>query len=328
MTNRRNFTTGCTALALMSAAGLLPRLAVAQSADVARILVGFPAGGGSDTIARRLAERLKGVLAPTVLVDNKPGAGGQLSVTTLKNSAPDGATMLLTPPGPITLNQFTFKSLPYQPGDVVPVSTVSNFVFAYAVGPAVPESVRNLKDYLAWARANPALATFGSPASGATPHLVGNMLAKGAGLDLTHVPYRGDAPGIQDLMGGQVPAYSTTLGSFMPFMKSGRVRLLAVSGASRNPIAPEVPTYREQGFPIDNVEWTGLFVPKGTPPAVVQRIASAVQAVVAQPDFAKFLADLGMTPQSSTPEAFAELVRAETEYWRTEIKRLGFTAQS
>lgn len=328
MTNRRNFTTGCTTLALLSAAGLLPRLAAAQPADVVRILVGFPAGGGSDTIARRLAERLKGTLAPNVIVENKPGAGGQLSVTTLKNSAPDGTTMLLTVPGPITLNQFTFKSLPYQPDDVVPVSTISNFVFAFGVGPAVPDSVRNLKDYLAWARANPGQATFGSPASGATPHLIGSMLAKEAGMELTHVPYRGDAPGIQDLMGGQVPAYSTTLGSFMPFMKSGRVRLLAVSGTSRNPIAPEVPTYSEQGFSIHNVEWTGIFVPKGTPPAVMQRIASALQAVVAQQDFAKFLADLGMTPQSSTPAVFSERVRAETEFWRTEIKRLGFTAQS
>jgi tripartite-type tricarboxylate transporter receptor subunit TctC len=325
MTTRRHFTT---TLALMSGGGLLPRLARAQSADTVRILVGFPAGGGSDTIARRLAERLQGTLAPTVIVENKPGAGGQISVTTLKNSAPDGTTLLLTVPGPITLSQFTFKSLPYQPDDTVPVSMVSTFAFAFVVGPAVPESVRSLKDYLAWARANPRQAVFGSPAAGATPHLVGSMLAKAAGVELTHVPYRGDAPGIQDLLGGQVPAFSSTLGSFLPHMTSNKLRILAVSGTSRNPIAPDLPTYREQGFPIDNIEWTGIFVPKGTAPATVQRIARAVQAVVANPDFAKFLADLGMTPQSSTPEAFVERVHAETEFWRVEIKRLGFTAQS
>lgn len=328
MTSRRNFTTRCTTLAIAGAAGLLPRLVSAQSAGTVRILVGFPAGGGSDNIARRLAERLQGALAPTVIVENKPGAGGQLAVTTLVNSPPDGTTLLLMVPGPITLNQFTFKSLPYRPDDTIPVSMVSTFAFAFAVGPAVPESVRNLKDYVAWVRANPLKASFGSPAAGATPHLIGSMLANESGVELIHVPYRGDAPGIQDLMGGQVPAFSTTLGSFLPFMKGDKVRLLAVSGPTRSAIAPNVPTYREQGFPIDNIEWTGIFLPKGTPSSVVQRVARAVQAVVAQPDFAKFLADYGMTPQSSTPEAFAERVRAETEQWRVDIKRIGFTAQS
>lgn len=325
MTNRRRFTT---TLALMSAAGALPSLARAQSTDTVRILVGFPAGGGSDNIARRLAERLQGSLAPTVIVENRAGAGGQIAVSALKNSAPDGATLLLTVPGPITLAQFTFKSLPYRPEDTVPVAMVSTFAFALAVGPAVPESVRTLKDYLTWARSSKANAVFGSPAAGATPHLVGMLLSKASGVELTHVPYRGDAPGIQDLLGGQVPAYLSTLGSFMPHMKSNRLRLLAVSGPSRNPIAPDVPTWREQGFAIDNIEWTGVFVPKGTPPATVQRVASAVQAVVAHPDFAKFLAELGMTPRTSTPQAFAEQVRAETEQWRIDIKRIGFSAES
>lgn len=328
MIHRRHFTIRCTTLALMSAAGVLPRLAAAQPADTVRILVGFPPGGGSDTIARRLAERLQGTLAPTVIVENKPGAGGQLSVSTLKNSAPDGTTLLLTVPGPITLSQFTYKSLPYRPDDTVPVSMVSTFAFAFAVGPAVPESVRTLKDFVAWARANPKQALFGSPAAGATPHLIGMMLAKASDVELTHVPYRGDSPGIQDLLGGQVAAFSSTLGSFMPHLKGNRLRLLAVSGPARNPVAPDVPTYREQGFPIDNIEWTGIFVPKGTPAAVVQRVASAVQAVVAQPEFGKFLADFGMTPQSSTPQAFAERVRSETEQWRVDIKRIGFTAES
>lgn len=325
MTNRRQFTT---TLALMTTAAGLPTLGRAQPADTVRILVGFPAGGGSDNIARRLAERLQGSLAPTVIVENRAGAGGQIAVSALKNSAPDGNTLMLTVPGPITVAQFTFKSLPYKPDDVVPVAMVSTFAFALAVGPAVPESVRNLKDYLAWANSNKANAVFGSPAAGATPHLVGMLLAKASGVELTHVPYRGDAPGIQDLLGGQVPAYLSTIGSFMPHMKGGRIRLLAISGVARNAVAPDVPTYREQGFAIDIIEWTGIFAPKGTPPAVLQRVANAVSAVVTQPDFARFLADLGMTPKTSTPQSFAEQVRAETEQWRTDIKRIGFTAES
>ena len=130
------------------------------------------------------------------------------------------------------------------------------------------------------------------------------------------------------LLGGQVAGYSTALGSYLPHLKGDRLRLLAVSSAARNAIVPDVPTYREEGFALDMVEWLGVFVPKGTPPAVVQRLASAVQAAVAHPEFSKGLADFGMTPRSSTPQAFAEQLRVETEQWRVEIKKLGFTAES
>lgn len=326
MTTRRQFNSRCATLALLGAT--LPRLATAQTSDLVRVIVGFPPGGSGDNLARRLAERLRGTYGSTVIVENKPGAGGQLAVSALKGAAPDGNTLLMTPPAPVTVYPFTYKALPYRPDDAQPVSPVANFSFGFAVGPAVPESVRTLKDFMDWARANPAKAMFGSPAAGSTPHLLGSMLAKTAGVELTHVAYRGDGPGLQDLMGGQVAGYSTVLGSYLPHLKGGRLRLLGVSSATRSPIVPDVPTYREQGIALDMVEWQGVFVPKGTPPDVVQRLASAVQAAVAHPEFSRGLADLGMTPRSSTPQAFAEQLRVETEMWRVEIKKLGFTAES
>src|SRR5690606_35425502 len=147
--------------------------------------------------------------------------------------------------------------------------------FAFAVGPAVPASVRTVPDFIAWARVNPGKANFGSPASGSTPHLVGSLLGQMAGVELTHVAYRGDGPGLQDLMGGQLSAYSTVLGSYMPYMKSDRLRLLAVSGTVRSSFALDLPTYREQGYSLEMTEWFGAFVPARTPAAVVQRAAAA-----------------------------------------------------
>ncbi len=328
MPSRRQFSSQIASLALLTAAGF-PRLAAAQQPETARLLVGFPPGGGTDIVARRLADKLRGTYAPTVIVENKPGAAMQIAVTTLKGSAPDGATLMLSPPVPFTIYPFTYKTLPYRPDDVLPVSLVCTFAFAIGVGPMVPDSVFTLKDFLDWARANPAKASFGSPAAGATPHLVGSLLSKMSGVELTHVAYKGDAPGLQDLMGGQVAAYSSTLAAYLPQLKAGRrVRVLAVSGATRDPLAPELPTYAEQGYPINLREWFGIFAPKGTPPATVQRAASAVQAAVAQPDFVKGLADMGFGAQSSTPQELAERMRAETEEWRDYIKKIGFSVES
>jgi tripartite-type tricarboxylate transporter receptor subunit TctC len=246
----------------------------------------------------------------------------------MKTAAPDGRTLLLSPPAPFTVYPFTYRTLPYQPDDVMPVSPVCSFSFGFAVGPAVPDRVRTLKDFLAWAKAHPDQAMFGSPAAGSTPHLLGSIMARAAGVALTHVPYRGDGPGLQDLMGGQVAGYSTVLGSYLPHLKGGRLRLLGVSSEQRSVAAPEVPTYREQGIALDMTEWWGVFAPKGTPAALVEKLAAAVKAAAAHPDFAKALADIAMTPRTLAPQAFAEQLRAETDMWRAEIKKLGFTADT
>lgn len=326
MTTRRQFTSRAAALALLSTS--LPRLATAQTSDVVKVLIGFPPGGSGDIVGRRLAERLRSDMGVSFIIDNKPGAGGQIAVSALKTAAPDGTTLLLSPPAPFTVYPFTYKSLPYRPDDAVPVSPVCNFSFGFAVGPSVPESVQNLKDFMVWAKAHPEKAMFGSPAAGSTPHLLGVMLAKAAGIEMTHIAYRGDGPGLQDLMGGQVAGYSTVLASYLPHLKSGRMRLLGVSSAQRSPIAPDVPTYREQGIALDMTEWWGIFAPKGTQQAVIDKLAAAVKTAVAHPEFAKALTEFAMTPRSLTPKAFAEQLRTETDMWRVEIKKIGFTADS
>lgn len=331
MTTRRQFAIQLGSLgtwATLGTTALSPSAQAQAMPDLARLMVGFPPGGSTDNVARRLAEKLRGQYAQNVIVDNKPGAGMQIAVSALKDAAPDGNTLLLSPPSPFSIYPHTYRKLPYATEDVQAVSMVCTFPFALAVGPAVPESVRTLPEFVTWLKANPSKGSFGSPAPGSTPHLVGSLLGQLAGVEFTHVGYRGDGPGLQDLMGGQVTAYSTVLGSYLPYMKSGRLRLLAVSGTERSAFVPDLPTYREQGYALEMTEWFGIFAPAKTPAATVLRAAEAVRKAVAQPDFARGLAEFGMTARSSTSREMAERVRSETELWRGHVKRIGFSADS
>lgn len=327
MSTRRDFVKQSTALAAL-AAGLSPQ-ARAQNLQMARIICGFPAGGTSDAMSRRLADKLRGNYATNVVVENKPGAGGQIGVTTVKDSAPDGSTMLLTPSSMLSLYPYVYKSLPYKPlEDVQPASLACYFNHAFGVGPAVPQSVKTLKDFIAWAKANPEKANYGSPGAGSMPHLIGALMNKFTGVELKHVPYRGSAPGIQDLLGGQISAMSSPVGDYLPYVKSGRLRVLAISGTGRSPFLPDVSTYRQQGFPISVREWYGVFLPGKASPDVVRRAAAYLQPALAQPDLVSSMAQVGLEVQSSTPDRLGELLRADVEEWRRLIKQIGFTPES
>lgn len=326
MFNRRQFlATGGTA----AAAFAWPGLAWSQSIDVARIFVGFPAGGTTDAVSRRLADKMRGGYAKTALVENKAGAGGRLAAEAVKSLPNDGSVLLLTPASIITLYPHIFSRLAYRSDEFTPVSTACIAVFGFGVGPMVPESVKSLKDYLAWAKANPDKATFGSPGAGTPPHFLGALLSKGSGIELRHVPYRGSAPGVQDLLGGQVGAFSGPIGDFLPHLKSGKLRLLATSGPTRTPFAPEVPTYSEQGFKnIEFVEWYGVFLPGKASPEVVQHAAQAVKAAVTSPDVIEGLATLGLEASANTPEQLKKAVAAENAAWGPVVKTVGFTPES
>jgi tripartite-type tricarboxylate transporter receptor subunit TctC len=327
MSTRRDFVKQSTALAAL-AAGLSPQ-ARAQSLQMARIICGFPAGGTSDAMSRRLADKLRGNYATNVVVENKPGAGGQIGVTTLRDSPADGSTMLLTPSSMLSLYPYVYKSLPYKPlEDVQPASLACYFNHAFGVGPAVPQSVKTVKDFIAWAKANPEKANYGSPGAGSMPHLIGVMMGKFSGVDLKHIPYRGSAPGIQDLLGGQISSMSSPVGDYLPYVKSGRLRVLAISGTGRSPFLPEVATYRQQGFPISVREWYGVFLPGKAGPDVVRRAAAYLQPALAQPDLVSSMAQVGLEVQSSTPDRLGELLRADVEEWRRLIKQIGFTPES
>ena len=301
----------------------------AQTLDTARILSGFPPGGTVDVVARRVADKLRGTLAKVVLVENKPGAGGRLAVDELKRSAADGSSLLITPAAMVTLYPHLYPRLSYGIDDVTPVCGATSVVFGLGVGPAVPDSVRTLKDFLAWAKANPAKAAYGSPGAGSPPHYVGALLEKETGVELNHVPYRGTVPGIQDLLGGQVASFSGPIGDYLPHVKTGRLRVLATSGPTRTRFLPEVPTFTELGLKaLEQVEWYGFFLPGKAAPELVQRTATAIRAAMQAPDMADALAAFGLEIAATPTAQLAKAVRDEHAAWAPVVKRIGFTPES
>lgn len=320
MLNRRQL------IAASGVAGLgWPFLSSAQTLETTKILCGFPAGGTTDAVSRRVAEKLQGGYSKVALVENKPGAGGRLAVEELKRSPPDGSVMLLTPAAMVTLYPHIYSKLPYGIDDVTPVSTACHIVFGFGVGPAVPQSVKNLKDFLAWVKANPTQGNYGSPGAGSPPHLIGAMLAKQSGVDLRHVAYRGSAPGLQDLMGGQIASMSSPIGDYLPHLKAGKLRLLATSGKTRSRFAPDVATYEEQGFPqLTMSEWYGFFLPPKASPAVAERAAAAIRAAVTAPDVVDAFTQLGFDAAANTPAQLAKAVRDENAAWGPYVKAVGF----
>lgn len=327
MTNRRQFTQAIIGGAALAATGL-PLAALAQNRDVARILVGFPPGGTTDALARLVAEGLRGSYANNVIVENRPGAGGQIAITAVKDAAPDGNTLLLTPSSMLSIYPYTYDRLPYTVNDVAPVSVGCFLSHGFGVGPAVPNSVRSLQDFLAWARANPAQASFGSPGAGSMPHLAAALVGRKSNTALTHVPYRGSAPGIQDLLGGQISAMCSPVGDYLQHIQTGRLRLLATSGAERTPFTPNVPTFREQGLDLAMREWFGFFLPGTAPVDLRNRASAALQPVLGNPAFVQNLAERGMEAASSTPDQLAAWLQADSNMWRGIVREIGFKADS
>jgi tripartite-type tricarboxylate transporter receptor subunit TctC len=300
----------------------------AQGLDNARIIVGFPPGGTTDVMARKVADKLRGGYARTVIVDNRPGAGGQLGVTVLKESPADGSVMLLTPSSMLTIYPNTYRTLQYKLEDVAPVSLAMYTHHVLSVGPAVPDSVKSLKDFFAWTRANPDKAVYGSPGAGSMPHLIGVLIGKASGTELRHVGYRGSAPGIQDLLGGQIASFLGPVGDVLTHSKAGKVRVLGSSGKQRDVFLPDVPTMAEQGIAIGLREWYAFFMPAKTSAETVQRAASALEQAVKQSDVVEFGKQFGLEVQSSTPRALADLLKADAAEWSGLAKQTGFTADS
>ena len=310
-------------------AGLAAARVHAQGqAGLPRILVGFPAGGSADATARRLSEAWRGRLADQVLVDNKVGAGGRIAVGALKDAAPDGQTMLLSPASMFTIYQHAFRKLQYNPAtDVTPVSPVCEFAFGFGIGPKVPDTVKTVAQYLDWAKANPRESAYASPAAGAAPHFLGDMLSRASGVAMQHVPYRGAAPGLQDLMGGQIASAMETLGDFLPHMSSGRVRVLAVTSTSRSRFLPEVPTFTEQGFKtLVATETYGLFLPAKAQSALTDKLHELVRVALREKAMVDGLAKLGFEPVAKAPDEYARLLAAEREQWGPIVKASGFSS--
>ena len=306
--------------------------AFAQAATIEslKIVTGFAAGGTSDTLCRRLAVKLMPDFAKTAVVENRTGAGGQIAIQYVKDQPANGATMLQTPTSMLTIYPHIYKKLPYDPvADLTPVSLGCVFDFGFAIGPAVPANVKTLAEFLAWAKANPVGATFGSPAAGSTPHFVGALLGKTAGIELRHAAYRGTQPAMLDLLGGNVSAVSGPIGDITQHLPTGKVRILGVSGSKRSRFAPDVPTFTEQGLK-DMVfsEWFALFLPPKAAPDLVARLNAALKASLASKDVVDGLSTFGLEAMSCSPSELAELLRKDTAMWAPIVKQIGFTADT
>jgi tripartite-type tricarboxylate transporter receptor subunit TctC len=324
---RRSLTLAAAAGGLLAASGAR---AQALPFENTRIVVGFPPGGTSDTTSRRMGERLRGTWGRNVVVDNKAGAGGRIAVETLKTLPADGSSMLLTPASILMIYPHIYPKLSYNVfEDVVPVSMGCAFHHGLAVGPAVPESVRNVRELIAFFKANPDKANYGSPAAGSVPHFLGALLEKAAGFEIKHVAFRGSQAAVLDMMGGQVASVSAPVGEFLPHLKTGKLRILATSGTTRDKFAPAVPTYTEQGFgTISAREWFGFFMPKGSPDAVVQAVSSQIRAAAAHPDYVAGLEVMGLEAVGTTSAELGRILKADHDRWAPIVKQIGFTAES
>ena len=326
---RRQILQTTSASALIASLGQNVFAQATTNLETATIVTGFAAGGTSDTTCRRLATKLGGDYAKTVVVDNRTGAGGQIAVGYVKGRPADGSTILQTPTSILTIYPHIYKKLPYDPlVDLSPVTIACVFDFGFAVGPAVPLTIKTVPEFLAWAKTHPEGANFGSPAAGSTPHFIGALLGKSAGVELKHAAYRGTQPAMLDLLGGNISAVSGPIGDITQHLPTGKVRILGVSGAKRSRFAPEVPTFGEQGLKdMAHSEWFAFFLPAKASPELVAKLNAAMKNALVQKDVIDGLGTFGLEAMSSTPAELTELLKKDTAKWGPIVKEVGFTAE-
>jgi tripartite-type tricarboxylate transporter receptor subunit TctC len=307
--------------ALVALAATLP--AAAQQGPQ-RIVLGYPAGATSDILSRLLAEQMRASLGQPVIVENKPGAGGQIANELVKAAAPDGATLLLTPVATMAIFPHSFAGkLRYDPfKDFAPVAHLSNFQLGFGVASAVP--AKSLAEYVAAVKNDSKLGFYGSAAPGSLPHFFGVMFARTAGIELTHVPYKGTAAVMQAIAGGEVSAISTVAADIGTLVKSGKARLLAVSGEKRMEAFPGVPTFRESGYDLVALPWYAMFAPAGTPQAAIDRAAKAAIAAIRDPGLHARLEQMGVEPTGLGPQELAKILKADYDKWGPVIRASGF----
>ena len=319
--DRRQF---LAAVAATSAAGASP-FAMAQEwpANPVRWVVPYPPGGGTDVLARTVAEAMRKSLNQTIVVDNRPGASTNIGGQMVASSKADGYTIMSADNAILAFNEHLFSKLPFNPDkDFSYVGGISRFPMALVVNPAF--EAKDFKEFLAYAKANPGKLNYASPGNGSPHHLAMELFKNRTGTSLTHIPYKGAAPAVADVMGGQVPCMFLDLASGLPVIQSGKVRALAIGTAKRVPNLPNVPTLAELGLKDSEVyAFQGILGPKGLPPAIVQRLNGDLQKALSSPDVVKRMADFGMEALPGTPEQFHQLARAEAKRWGEVIKTAG-----
>lgn len=321
--NRRQFSAALAAMPFASA--ILP--ARAQGERPATIVVGFAAGGSVDSAARLVAEHLRRITQSTYVVENRSGAAGRLAPEYVRRAAPDGGTLMIVPHGPMTLFPHIYRNLRYDPlRDFAPVSRLATYDYALIADPAFP--ARNAAQLQAWARQAGNAANFGSPGAGSVPHFVGTTLASKLGLPLAHVPFRGAAPALADVMGGQLALVVAPVADALQLHRQGKLRILGTSGPVRSPVSPEVATFREIGIDYVLPGWYGLYGPAGMPPAVVAGLEQALSRALQRPELQESFRKMGLVCAPANGPALQAAQASELAMWKPVVQASGFQPES
>ena len=316
----RSWSRAAFAVLALAASGLAA--AQAWPSRPVKMVVPFAAGGATDVVARLLAQKLQEAWKQSVVVENRAGAGGNIGGDAVAKAPGDGYTLLMASGAIVIAGPHMYKSLPYDPErDLVPITNVATGPQVIAVGPGVP--VKDLRELIAYAKANPKAVNYGSAGVGAQTHLAAENFAHAAGIELTHVPYKGESAALTDLMGGQIQLVTANLSAALPFVKEGKIRALAVTSRERNPAIPDVPAASEVLPGFENAGWFGLLAPAATPRDVVEKIYRDTAKIVLSDEFRARLGQLGMVPVANSPADFAAANRRESARWERVIRERG-----
>jgi tripartite-type tricarboxylate transporter receptor subunit TctC len=313
--------------ALAFAASVVSLSAMAQNwpEKNVNVIVPWPPGGPSDIAARPWAKQLTETLDKTFIIDNRAGGGGNIGTAAVVRSQPDGYTLLITSSAPIVINPSVYKGMSFDPlKDLAPISNLLRAPLVLVANPNLP--AKNLKELIAYIQSKKGSFSFGSSGNGTPQHLTGELFNSVQKLEMGHVPYKGSAPAISDLLGGHIPIMFDSTIAIMPHIKSGKVRPIAITSSKRSPLLPDVPTFAELGIPqIESYAWYGLFAPAKTPKAVIDKINAETIKFMKSPEFAKVRAETGSDLLADTPENFTKFVHAESAKWSKVAKESGAT---
>jgi tripartite-type tricarboxylate transporter receptor subunit TctC len=310
----------CAALLISTAAG-----AQSWPSRALQAIVPYPAGGSTDAIARQVAQAIGGPLGQNVVVENRAGGATTIAAQALAAAAPDGHAFAVFDPSTVAMNQFLFRRLAYDPNAFRPVTALARIPFAIMVPPNFPANT--LAEFVAHARANPGLSC-GSSGAGNPVHLALEQFARAANLQISHVPYRGGAPAMQDMMGGHLPCMMMDIPSAAPHIAAGRIKVIAVTSAARSGQIPNVPTIAESGFPgFEASSWFAVFVPANTPPAIIARLNAVVREAVASAQLNAWIRSVSFEPFTTTPEELAALVESDRQKYHRLISEIGLTLE-
>ncbi len=323
-THRRDFLSHALAVALpLASHDLAAQSATAWPSKSIKIVVPNPAGGSADLFPRLIAEALGTKLGQAIVIDNKPGAAGNIAAEYIYNAEPDGYTLMAAPPPPLSINVSLYPKLNYEPAKFTPITILSLVPNALMVHPSVP--VNTVQELIQYAKTNPDKLSYASQGNGSTAHLTAELFKQKTGARMVHVPYKGDAPAMADLLAGHVQIMFGNVAQATAHLRSGKLKLLAVTSSKRQSQLPQIPAMQEIVPGVIAVAWFAMVAPPKTPPAIAQKLSNTIAEILRTPEMVRRFAEVGAEPVGNTPEEMAQWMREDTERWRQVIKNGGVT---